>query len=367
MFRRSTAGGAVLAAVAAVLAVSPAQADSTTDRSTLSDALSRDLGLTETTAQPLFAAQERASDLARTLTRQLDGAFAGAWLDGAALQVAVTDPARFPQVRAAGAQPRLAARSAATLAAMTDRLNATAVPDEVASWYVDVTTNEVVVSTTAPAAARRFVAASGVDTAAVRVERVAERPRTLARILGGNAYRMGGGRCSVGFPVQGGFATAGHCGKRGQSTSGPTGRFEGSSFPGDDYAWVATTRADTPVGAVNDYRGGSMAVNGSQQASVGAQVCRSGSTTGWHCGKIHGFNATVNYGNGDVVNGLIKTDVCAEPGDSGGSLIAGGGQAQGVTSGGSGDCKRGGQTYFQPLNEILQAGRLRLLTGGRVG
>ncbi|HWH00005.1 MAG TPA: carbohydrate-binding protein, partial [Pilimelia sp.] len=59
----------------------------------------------------------------------------------------------------------------------------------------------------------------------------------------------------------------------------------------------------------------------------------------------------------------IRTTVCAEPGDSGGSLIAGT-QAQGVTSGGSGNCRTGGTTYFQPVNEILQVYSLTLMTGG---
>jgi hypothetical protein len=52
------------------------------------------------------------------------------------------------------------------------------------------------------------------------------------------------------------------------------------------------------------------------------------------------------------VSGLIRTNVCAEPGDSGGSLVAGN-QAQGVTSGGSGNCSSGGTTYFQPVTEAL--------------
>ncbi len=63
------------------------------------------------------------------------------------------------------------------------------------------------------------------------------------------------------------------------------------------------------------------------------------------------------------MSGLIRTNVCAEPGDSGGSLIAGS-QAQGVTSGGSGNCSSGGTTYFQPVNEILGAYGLTLVTGG---
>jgi streptogrisin C len=53
--------------------------------------------------------------------------------------------------------------------------------------------------------------------------------------------------------------------------------------------------------------------------------------------------------------------VCAEPGDPGGSFVSGD-QAQGVTSGGSGDCSSGGTTFFQPVNEILSALRLTLVT-----
>ncbi|GAA0917182.1 hypothetical protein GCM10009558_102830 [Virgisporangium aurantiacum] len=62
-------------------------------------------------------------------------------------------------------------------------------------------------------------------------------------------------------------------------------------------------------------------------------------------------------------SGLTRTDVCAEGGDSGGSWISGN-QAQGVTSGGSGDCTVGGTTFFQPITEILQRNNLTLLTDG---
>jgi streptogrisin C len=182
-------------------------------------------------------------------------------------------------------------------------------------------------------------------------------------VVGGNPYFIGSGsRCSVGFSVNGGFVTAGHCGNTGATTSQPSGRFAGSSFPGNDYAWVQVAAGNTPVGAVNNYSGGRVAVAGSQDASVGATVCLSGSTTGWHCGTIQARNASVTYPQG-TVTGLIRTSVCAEPGDSGGSLLAGN-QAQGVTSGGSGNCSSGGTTFFQPVNEILQVYGLTLVTGG---
>ena len=55
-----------------------------------------------------------------------------------------------------------------------------------------------------------------------------------------------------------------------------------------------------------------------------------------------------------TVNGLIDTSVCAEPGDSGGALFDGG-TALGLTSGGSGDCSSGGETFFQPVPAALSA------------
>jgi streptogrisin C len=106
--------------------------------------------------------------------------------------------------------------------------------------------------------------------------------------------------------------------------------------------------------------GATVDVAGSVEAMVGASVCRSGSTTGWHCGTIQEQNATVTYAEG-TVNGLTRTTVCAEPGDSGGPYMAGT-QAQGVTSGGSGDCTSGGTTFFQPVNPILSDFGLTLVT-----
>ncbi|WP_244167373.1 trypsin-like serine protease, partial [Streptomyces mutomycini] len=65
-------------------------------------------------------------------------------------------------------------------------------------------------------------------------------------------------------------------------------------------------------------------------------------------------DATVNYGGGDIVYGMIRTNVCAEPGDSGGPLYSGT-RAIGLTSGGSGNCSSGGTTFFQPVTEALSA------------
>jgi streptogrisin C len=76
----------------------------------------------------------------------------------------------------------------------------------------------------------------------------------------------------------------------------------------------------------------------------------------------------VNYGNNNVVTGLTRTSACAEPGDSGGAFVSNPPllnrvQAQGVTSGGSGNCATGGTTYFQPVTEILTRYLLTLHLG----
>ncbi|BFO20238.1 hypothetical protein SHKM778_66260 [Streptomyces sp. KM77-8] len=187
-------------------------------------------------------------------------------------------------------------------------------------------------------------------------------------VAGGDAITGNGGRCSLGFNVTKGgephFLTAGHCTEGISVWSDSSGNVIGenadSSFPGDDYGLVKYTADVARPSEVNLYDGSAQAITGAAEATVGMRVTRSGSTTQVHSGTVTGLDATVNYGNGDIVNGLIQTDVCAEPGDSGGSLFSGSG-AVGLTSGGSGDCASGGTTFFQSVTEALSA------TGTRIG
>jgi len=326
-------------------------------------ALARDLKLDPAGVQARLATEAKASKADLSLRKNLGGTYAGMWIspDAKSFTIAVTDEARVAQVRATGAQVKVVTRSLAQLDAAKARLDATSTPKEIPGTYIDVAGNSVVILAHTSVVGDTFVKASGADPAAVRVEVSQEAPRTFIDIVGGNAYFISGlGRCSIGFSVVGGFVTAGHCGNTGASTSQPSGVVAGSSFPGNDYGWVRADPGNTPLGLVNNYAGGTVAVAGSADAAIGASVCRSGSTTGWRCGTIQARNATVNYPQG-TVTGLIRTSVCAEPGDSGGSLIAGD-QAQGVTSGGSGNCSSGGTTFFQPVNEILQAYGLNLIT-----
>lgn len=387
MKRRLAATAAALLLPAGALAVSasPAAAgpDATSAGVTLTPveaeaaspqmltAMQRDLGLTAQQARERMARDARGSSLEARLRQQLGDTFAGAWLDADAttLTVAVTNASEAARVRAAGAKAKVVQRSAKQLDSVKAKLDAKASKAPAASvpgWYVDVQTNTVVVlARGGTAAADAFIAVSGVDRDAVRVVTTNEQPTPLYDVRGGDAYYIGSGRCSIGFSVNGGFVTAGHCGSTGQATTGynrvSQGTFRGSSFPGNDYAWVQTNSNWTPQPWVNNYSGGNVTVAGSQEAAVGAAVCRSGSTTGWRCGTIQAKNATVNYPQG-TVTGLTRTNACAEPGDSGGSWLSGQ-QAQGVTSGGSGNCTIGGTTYFQPVNEILSAYGLTLRTG----
>jgi streptogrisin C len=338
-------------------------------------AMQRDLGLTASQAQARIARDDKASRTDADLRKALGKAYAGGWLsaDSGALVVAVTDAAQTDRVTAAGAQVKVVARSAAELdgiKANLDRVATKATATSVAGWYVDVASNTVVVlAKGGTAAATAFVAASKVDAKAVRLVPTTESPVPYYDVRGGDAYYMGGGRCSVGFPVTGGFVTAGHCGTTGTATQGfnqvAQGTFRGSSFPGNDYAWVQTNSNWTPQPWVNNYAGGNVTVAGSTEAAVGAAICRSGSTTGWRCGTVQAKNSSVTYPQG-TVSGLTRTNACAEPGDSGGSWLSGQ-QAQGVTSGGSGNCTSGGTTYFQPVNEILSVYGLTLRTGSGGG
>ncbi|MDR7273415.1 S1 family peptidase [Catenuloplanes atrovinosus] len=341
-------------------------------------ALSRDFGLTTEQATDRLAAEREAAEAVRTVKAAAGAAWAGAWLaeNAETLTIAVTDQALADEVRAAGAEPKIVAHSSAVLDQVKSALdtNADEAAESIPGWYVDPSSNTVVVLARADVAdaeatAKEFAEASGVDAAAVRVETSEEAPKPLFDVVGGDAYSVGNAGCSIGFSVVGGFVTAGHCGRAGADTRGVNGVAQGeitaSSFPGDDFAVVRTNADWTPTASVNNYNGGVLPVAGSEVAPVGASICRSGATTGLHCGEVRALNATVNYAEG-TVTGLTRTSVCAEPGDSGGAFIAGD-QAQGVTSGGSGDCTRGGVTFFQPVNEILERNNLTLITTGDGG
>lgn len=251
--------------------------------------------------------------------------------------------------------------SAAQLAAVE---KAVASADVVGTaWSVDDTSGRVLLatdSTVSSSAIDAIKRGAGTNAGALRVERV---PGKLTRYLSGgdaiySSSAAGRFRCSLGFNTQDGagnhyFLTAGHC------TNGTTdwysdqlvthiGTTVGSSYPGNDYGLVAYDPGQpAPPGTVGDQD-----ITSAGDAQRGQFACRRGSATGTHCGRVTGVNWSVRYPDG-VVTGMIRTNICAEPGDSGGPLYAGS-QALGLTSGGSGNCATPpGLTFFQPVTEAL--------------
>ncbi|MGP4003895.1 S1 family peptidase [Streptomyces sp. 8N706] len=262
-------------------------------------------------------------------------------------------------VPSANAEPPTPIYSAAQLSDAGDAVRAADVAGT--AWYVDKATNALVVtadSTVSPADIEEIKREAGANAGAIRIERTAGKIRKL--LSGGDAIYADSWRCSLGFNVRSGstyyFLTAGHCtdgaGNWYTNSSRTTviGPTAGSSFPVNDYGLVRYTNSSiSHPGTV-----GSQDITSAANATVGMSVTRRGSTTGIHGGTVTALNATVNYGGGDVVYGMIQTNVCAEPGDSGGPLYSGS-TAVGLTSGGSGDCTSGGTTFFQPVTEALSA------------
>lgn len=242
-------------------------------------------------------------------------------------------------------KPQLSAVSAAVARSGVDGI----------AWHTDTAAGSVVVtadSTVSAAEVATVKRSAGASADVITVKHTSGVFRPL--LSGGDAIYGGRYRCSLGFNVVQGstyyFLTAGHCGKVAKiwytnsshtTLIGPTINY---SFPGNDYALVRYDNTSL------SHPGGFSAAN----AFVGEAVKRTGSTTGTHSGTVTALNVTVRYQGGGTVSGMIQTTVCAEPGDSGGPLYDST-KALGITSGGSGDCKSGGTTFYQPVPEAANA------------
>ena len=223
------------------------------------------------------------------------------------------------------------------------------------AWYVDADTNEVVVEYDQTVSGDKYTQLQNTAARHGKTVKVQQAPGKIELfITGGDAIYAGGSRCSLGFNARSGstyyFVTAGHCTNISATwTNGSTtlGTRTGTSFPGNDYGIVRYTNTSI----AHPSRVGTQTISSAATPSVGATVYRRGSTTGTRSGRVTALNTTVNYAEGSVT-GMIRTTVCAQPGDSGGSLYSGT-TALGLTSGGSGNCTSGGTTYFQPVTEAL--------------
>ncbi|MFC9643245.1 S1 family peptidase [Streptomyces mirabilis] len=345
-------------------------------------------------AAPKTLKSADASNLASLLASQLGDAFGGAYWDASKQQVIVNVVGNNSNVvntvEKAGAVPRSVNNSLSALktAAKTLKSDAT-IPGT--AWSIDPKTNQVQVTADSTVTGAKWAKlTSTVDSLGSGVATVKKSAGAFKTFVSGGdaifAQANGGGvRCSLGFNVTASdgapaFLTAGHCGVAAKQWSDsqngqPIATVDQATFPGaGDFSLVKyDDPATKTVSEVNEGNGKTVQITQAADATVGQQVLRMGSTTGLHDGSVTGLDATVNFqsetvpGGVDTVTGLIQTNVCAEAGDSGGSLFTADGSAIGLTSGGSGDCTAGGETFFQPVTAALQATGATLGAGGAAG
>ncbi len=168
--------------------------------------------------------------------------------------------------------------------------------------------------------------------------------------------------------------TAGHCVAAGNLfwyldgyTIGPAAYH---SWPDNDYAAILVAYNSPVTTHPTLIQRGSSAsrVLGTNNPRVGHILCKSGAVSGVTCGTVLALNVTVTYHGGEVVNGLIETNICAFKGDSGSPLYLDHGDSRligmGILSGGNlvvcGDPAV--RSYHNPLTEIMAAYGLSLIT-----
>ncbi|MFE0513978.1 S1 family peptidase, partial [Streptomyces sp. NPDC058964] len=352
---------------------------------------SQDGASADAAAAPKTLKATDASDLASQIAKALGDNFAGSYYDSGKQQLVVNvvsgDSNVVVQAKKAGAVVRQVQNSTAELAAAARTLKTKAtIPGT--SWAVDPRTNKIQVTADSTVTGAKWSrlesTVKGLGSGMAGIKKSAGTFKTF--VSGGDAIfsqvQNGTVRCSLGFNVTASdgspaFLTAGHCGVAAKDWSDsqngqPIATVDQATFPGaGDFSLVKYNDAGTQAPSeVNVGNGQTVQIKQAVDATVGTTVFRMGSTTGLHNGQVTGLDATVNFQsetdpNGvDTVTGLIQTNVCAEAGDSGGSLFTQDGGAVGLTSGGSGDCTNGGETFFQPVTAALEAVGATLGGGG---
>lgn len=385
--RRRRGGGVAAAVFLALFAVLATSAPGSADpgvrepdpaRATADSAavrLAADTGISTAEAEQRLVAERAAAALGTSLIDRLgDTRTGGAYLEDGRLVVAVTDARTADEVRTAGATPRSVTRSTADLTSASEALDRA--PDVVgASWGIDPTSNQVVLSVPAAAsgtAVDALVAEAGRRGPAVRVERVAGGVTPTNDIAGGDPIRNESNLasyCSAGFNVtyQGVpyVLTAGHCLAGANRWINWHGGFLGTnhvySFPTYDDGLIRITEPIMQIRGVYTWNGQFQSINSAGESYVGQWVCKSGSTTGLTCGTVQLTDVTVQYPQGAVID-LNEFNGCVEGGDSGGSVYSGD-VAQGLVSGAwmsNGRCLSTPKSYYQPILSSLGAYQVQL-------
>ncbi|MBW3085945.1 hypothetical protein KEM60_02156 [Austwickia sp. TVS 96-490-7B] len=350
------------------------------------DYLAKQYGLDQETAKKRVDAQNEFGKEAKKASDELSGENAGSYIDqkrGVLVVQATKDEAKNKvkdKISKKDTEIKVVSRSMSTLEDQAKKLTEK-LGDKLVSARVDVEKNRVVATVKKDQVNPAKDTAKSMD--GVEVEGTDAEVTAQADIYGGQQIEFGGSKCSIAFNAtkdgKDVLITAGHCmPNRAPFTHNnqPLARPVEGEFPGPDMGYAVLEQGWTGQPGVDKWNGRGVAVQGSEEAPVGAAICKSGRTTQWTCGVIQSKNVSVNFtrpGGFDRMTGLTQTNACTEPGDSGGAWISGS-QAQGITSGGAGrpgpngraQCleKVGQQNvaYYQPLNPALQKFGLQLKT-----
>lgn len=349
-------------------------------------AMQRDLGIFPGQVEQYLETERTATTRRDAFERDLGADYAGSWIERGAdgvfrFVVATTLPVddRARLGAAEDVELRHVRHSLGTLQASKARLDdlhartadASTALGGIRSWYVDPQSNSVVV-TAAPNATQQaveFVALSVMDADQVTVRTAAREAGPQATVRGGIRYDIGNVYCSVAFAVtkgaQKGFLTAGHCVDPGQVAwigGERIGAVAATRYGGGvDRAWVRVQDVHRLSPWVQK-DANTIGVRGRTRAPVGASVCRSGARTGYHCGRLVADDVTVRYVDGTVLRNMSMSNACSGQGDSGGTWITPGGDAQGVHSGGTitpsgttcGLAPGDRSSYYSRINPILE-------------
>lgn len=329
----------------------------------------RDLGISPVEALDRLRAQPGKNALADRLTSALGARSAGAYVDSVtgSLVVNVTDPQAGQRVRKAGARTHVVSRSMDRLKHIQTALERVAVPGSTVA--VDVRENTV--DATIPEdrsgqRARELIERARSFGDAVDVTRTPGSPRVHG-LDGGEALRGADFDCAAAFAAERGGAdyvlTAGHCTHATSSWSfrgSYVGSSAGSAFPGDDYGLIRVNGTGALSGRTL-HKGQPYKITDADNPPVGSYVCATGPTSGTACGTITAYDLTINYPKG-TVRGLIGTDVCTHPGDSGAPLYVAENTAVGILSGGRtvGCSHPAFRSYFENVTEALDEYNLTL-------
>ncbi|MCP2182460.1 S1 family peptidase [Prauserella alba] len=312
--------------------------------------LTSERGISETAAANLLQTQQESVETLDELRSAISGDLVGEHLDAAGQPVVtVATQEAAATAEAAGVAAEVAEHTTEELDAARAELESLPTVAHT-SLGLDPTANQLVLTVgekAADDAAGKLTAAAAKLGDTVRVEHVAGGMQQS--IYNGEAITGGGSRCSAGFNVNDGaqnyILDAGHCtGAVSQWNVGPS---VDASFPGNDYGLIRNDTGSAP-GAVTLWNGSTQAITSAADATVGQDICKSGSTTQLTCGTVQAVDVTVNYAEG-AVDGLIQTSARVDSGDSGGCLFSGS-TGVGITSG-----MGGGSSYFQPVTEAMSA------------